>query len=53
MRVAHATTYWFLARATRLYEQEQSDPNGPPLLGKYVRRWVAWANGGLEARKSC
>ena len=51
LTVANATVKRFIARVTRLYEQEQSDPNGPPLLEKYVRRWEAWANGGLEVRR--
>jgi hypothetical protein len=32
--------YNFLARATRLYEQEVGKPKGYPLLRLYVRRWV-------------
>jgi hypothetical protein len=30
------------ARAVRLYEQEQGEPFGSPLLGLYVRRWASW-----------
>jgi hypothetical protein len=30
----------FLARTTRLYDREQEEPSGSPLLGLYVRRWV-------------
>jgi hypothetical protein len=37
----------FLARATRLYEQEQKAPEGPSALGLCVRRWMRWADGGL------
>ena len=37
----------FAERATRLYEQERKRPNGPSRLGSYVKRWVAWASGGL------
>ncbi|MCZ6699363.1 MAG: hypothetical protein O7D94_10575, partial [Planctomycetota bacterium] len=39
----------FVERATRLYEQEREEPDGPSLLGLYVRRWSAWACGGLNA----
>ena len=45
--VASATVECFVERATRLYEQEQCDPEGTPLLGAYVRRWIGWARGGL------
>ncbi len=45
--VATATVHNFIAKAARLYEQEQRCPNGPPLLGRYVRRWIGWAYGGL------
>ena len=31
--------FLFLLRAVQLYEQEQKEPYGPPLLGLYVRRW--------------
>ena len=31
-----------LARAVRLYEQEQEEPCGSPMLGSYVRRWPGW-----------
>ncbi len=37
----------FAERLTQLYEQEQSEPSGPDLLGQYVRRWAAWVTGGL------
>jgi len=37
----------FVKRATRLYEQEQHGSDGTPLLGRYVRRWMGWALGGL------
>ncbi len=38
----------FLARAVRLYEQEQGESFGSPLLGLYVRRWERWVNAGLN-----
>ena len=44
----------FAERATRLYEQERKRPNGPSRLGCYVKRWVAWASGGLaEVAPGC
>jgi len=47
LSVAEKTVGNFLARAVRLYEQEQSEPDGPPLLGLYVRRWLAWVTARL------
>ncbi len=47
LRVAKATIQKFVERAARLYEQEREEPDGPSLLGQYVRRWVGWAEGGL------
>jgi hypothetical protein len=39
----------FLARAVRLYEQEQGEPFGSPRLGSYVRRWERWVRSmGVE-----
>ena len=38
LSVAEKTMEKFLARAVRLYEQEQGEPFGSPLLGSYVRR---------------
>lgn len=43
--MAEKTIEKFLARAVRLYEQEQGEPKGPPLLGLYVKRWVRWIGG--------
>jgi hypothetical protein len=40
--MAEKTIEKFLARAVRLYEQEQEEPFGSPLLGLYVRRWHRW-----------
>jgi len=40
LTVAKDTLERFVERATRLYEQEQQQT---PLLGLYVRRWMAWA----------
>jgi len=45
LSVAEKTMEKFLARAVRLYEQEQGEPFGSPLLGLYVRQWSAWVQG--------
>jgi RNA-directed DNA polymerase len=47
--LARKTVENFVARATRLYEQEAGKPEGFPLLGLYVQRWMRWVNGGLRA----
>jgi len=49
--LARKTVENFLARATRLYEQEREAPDGASMLGLYVRRWVSWVEGGLGADK--
>ncbi len=53
--VAQATVERFLARVTRLYEQEQGRPLRSAPLGSYVRRWVGWVRGGVGfiARYGC
>jgi len=38
LSVAGKTIKKFFARAVRLYEQEQREPSGSPLLGLYVER---------------
>ena len=43
LSVATKTIVRFVARATRLYEQDRKEPCSPSRLGMYVRRWVAWA----------
>jgi hypothetical protein len=45
--VAKATLQRFVEHAARLYEQERERPDGPSLLGVYVRRWTGWARSGL------
>jgi len=42
--LARKTVENFLARATRLYQQEQEAPEGPSSLGLYVRCWMRWAD---------
>jgi len=44
--VAEKTIDKFLARAARLYEREQEEPFGSPLLGLYVKRWLRWVSAG-------
>jgi hypothetical protein len=46
--VATKTIERFLARAVRLYEQEQEEPCGSPMLGLYVRRWYMWVTAGFN-----
>ena len=48
--MAEKTIVKFLARAVRLYEQEQGEPFGSPWLGLYVKRWVRWLYGGITLR---
>ena len=50
LSVAEKTIEKFLARPVRLYEQEQGEPCGSPLLGLYVRRWVSWVNAGIKSK---
>jgi len=47
LTLADATLARFLDRATRLYEQERRRRKTPSPLGAYVKRWRAWASGGL------
>lgn len=47
LTVAQQTIERFVARVTRLYEQERGKPEGFPLLGLYVGHWVRWVAGGL------
>jgi len=53
LSVAEKTIEKFLARAVRLYEQEQGEPFGFPLLGLYVRRWVRFATSCGRLRMLC
>ena len=50
LTVAKATIEKFVARATRLYEQDRKEPSGPSRLGMYVRRWIGWADVGHGGR---
>ncbi len=43
LRIAKATIEKFVARATRLYEQDRKEPLSPSRLDKYVKRWLGWA----------
>ena len=47
LTVAKKTVERFVARATRLYEQDRKELSGPSRLGMYLRRWVAWSGAGL------
>jgi RNA-directed DNA polymerase len=48
LTLAVGTLANFVERASRLYEQEREGPDRPSRLGAYVRRWCAWASGGLR-----
>ena len=52
LRVADETVKRFIAKATRLYEQEKGKPEGFPLLGLYVQRWSRWCGAGLWPKKN-
>ena len=45
LTVAQATVERFLARVTRLYEQEGDRRSAAIPLGLYVRRWIRWTGG--------
>ncbi len=45
--VARATIEKSIKRASRLYEQKRIGKVAPGALGVYLRRWCAWASGGL------
>ena len=45
--IAQATLERFIEKATRLYEQEAGKPEGFPLLGLYIERWLRWVESGL------
>ena len=47
--MATKTIERFVTRAVLLYEQEQGERFGSPLLGLYVRRWERWVrSAGVE-----
>ncbi len=47
LSLAEKTVENFVSHLHRLYEQQQSTPEGADVLGAYVRRWMGWAEGGL------
>jgi hypothetical protein len=47
LKLAQATIEKFVEQATQLYEQGRRERSNALLLGKYVRRWLGWATGGL------
>jgi hypothetical protein len=49
LTLAVGTLVNFTGKVSRLYEQGLEGPGGPSALGAYVRRWCAWAGGGLAA----
>ncbi len=48
LSVTKNTVENFVARATRLYEQEPGEACASSRFGLYVRRWVRWTNAGLS-----
>ena len=50
MAVAETAVEQFVARATRLYEQEPGEAFASSRLGLYVHRWLAWLVRGLVSR---
>jgi len=48
LAVAKATICKSVEKASRLYEQERKRLDGPSRLGMYIRRWIAWARGGIS-----
>lgn len=52
LELAEATIANFVEQASRLYEQGRRERSKAPLLGRYVRRWLGWAEGGLLAKGS-
>jgi len=51
LSVAKKTVENFVARAIRLYEQEPEEAGASSRVGAYVRRWVRWAEAGLDEAK--
>ena len=47
LSLAEKTVEKFAERARRLYERERGKQHCFSPLGKYVRRWVAWAYAGI------
>jgi len=47
LTLAEKTIEQFVARATRLYEQEPGEALASTRFGLYVQRWVRWAGAGL------
>jgi RNA-directed DNA polymerase len=48
LRIANITWSKFEARLYRLYEQKKASADCDAVLGEYVRRWVQWANAGID-----
>ncbi len=47
LSLAEKTIERFMARATRLYEQEPREACASTRFGLYVRRWIGWARSGI------
>ncbi len=48
LTMAAKTIEQFVERALRLYEQEPGAASNHSRFGTYVRRWVGWAEEGLQ-----
>ncbi len=48
LSVAVKSVEQFVARATRLYEQEPGEAFASSRLGLYVKRWLRWTRGGVQ-----
>ena len=47
LSVAQPTLDRFVEKATRLYEQAKGQPEGSPLPGLYVSKWLKWTTAGF------
>ena len=52
LTVAEETPRRFVARVTRLYEQEGNRRSAAVSLGSYLRRWVRWTGAGVPPSRS-
>lgn len=49
LTLARGTLVNFADKMSRLYEREREGPRSLSRSGSYVRRWLAWARGGLAS----
>ena len=48
LMLANQTVKNFVDHFHRLYEQQQTAPEGAIVLGEYVTRWLRWTQAGLK-----